>query len=87
MSRDVKAIFNDIDSFDPDRFVAQLTPDVVFRFANGDPVVGRAATRETVAGFSSTIDGITTTFVTSGNRTTRRSRGSTWNTSARTASR
>ncbi|MBC9719456.1 hypothetical protein H9Y04_43815 [Streptomyces sp. TRM66268-LWL] len=32
--RDVTKIFADIDSFDPDKFVAHLTDDVVFRFAN-----------------------------------------------------
>ncbi len=30
-----------------------------FRFANADPVTGRAAVREAVAGFFSTIDGLT----------------------------
>jgi hypothetical protein len=59
MSRDVAPIFADIDSFDPDRFVARLTPDVKFRFANADPVTGREAVKEAVAGFFSTIDGLT----------------------------
>ena len=59
MSRDVPAIFADIDAFDPDKFVAHLTDDVVFRFGNAEPVVGRAAVREAVAGFFTTIDGLT----------------------------
>jgi ketosteroid isomerase-like protein len=59
MSRDVAQTFADIDAFDPDKFVAHLTPDVTFRFGNGDPVTGRAAVREAVAGFFSTIDGLT----------------------------
>ncbi len=59
MSRDVAKVFADIDAFDPDKFVAHLTPDVVFRFGNGDPATGRAAVREAVAGFFSTIDGLT----------------------------
>ena len=59
MSRDVAQIFADIDAFDPDKFVAHLTPDAKFRFANADPVTGRAAVREAVAGFFSTIDGLT----------------------------
>jgi ketosteroid isomerase-like protein len=59
MSRNVRAIFADIDSFDPDKFVAHLTDDVVFRFGNGEPAVGRAAVREAVAGFFTTIDGLT----------------------------
>ncbi|HEY1484958.1 MAG TPA: nuclear transport factor 2 family protein [Micromonosporaceae bacterium] len=59
MSRNIRAIFADIDSFDPDRFVAHLTDDVVFRFGNGEPAVGRAAVREAVAGFFSSIAGLT----------------------------
>jgi ketosteroid isomerase-like protein len=59
MSRDVRAIFADIDSFDPGKFVAHLTDDVVFRFGNGEPAVGRAAVREAVAGFFTMIDGLT----------------------------
>src|SRR5260370_37618287 len=59
MSRDVAPIFADIDAFDPDKFVAHLTPDAKFRFANADPVTGRAAVKEAVAGFFSTIDGLT----------------------------
>jgi ketosteroid isomerase-like protein len=58
MSRNVAGIFADIDAFDPDKFIAHLTEDVVFRFGNGEPVVGRAAVREAVAGFFSTIDGL-----------------------------
>lgn len=59
MSRDVAQIFADIDTFDPDRFVAHLTPDAVFRFANAEPVTGREAIREAVAGFFATIAGLT----------------------------
>jgi ketosteroid isomerase-like protein len=59
MSRDVAAIFADIDAFDPDKFVAHLTPDVTFRFGNAEPVTGQAAVREAVAGFFSTIGGLT----------------------------
>ena len=59
MSRDVARIFADIDAFDPDKFVAHLTPDARFRFANADPVIGREAARAAVAGFFGTIDGLT----------------------------
>ena len=59
MSRDIAAIFADIDAFDPDKFVAHLTPDAKFRFGNADPVTGRQAVKEGVAGFFSTIDGLT----------------------------
>ena len=45
MSRDVAPIFADIDAFDPDKFVAHLTPEATFRFANADPVTGRAAVK------------------------------------------
>jgi ketosteroid isomerase-like protein len=59
MTRDVASIFADIDRMDPDAFVAYLTPDVVFRFGNADPQTGREAVRDAVAGFFSTIDGLT----------------------------
>lgn len=59
MSRNVADIFADIDAFDPDRFVANLTEDVRFQFGNNDPAIGRAAVRQAVAGFFSTIDGLT----------------------------
>ena len=58
MSRDVAQVFADIDAFDPDKFVAHLTPGARFRFANADPVTGRAAVKEAVAGFFSAIDGL-----------------------------
>jgi ketosteroid isomerase-like protein len=59
MSRDVAQVFADIDSFNPDAFVAHLTPDVVFRFGNADPVTGREAVREALTAFFATIDGLT----------------------------
>ena len=59
MSRDVAAVFADIDSFNADKFAAHLTPDARFRFANADPVTGRPAVKEAVTGFFATIDGLT----------------------------
>jgi ketosteroid isomerase-like protein len=59
MSRNVHTVFADIDAFDPDKFLAHLTDDVVFRFGNAEPAVGKAAVRAAVAGFFSTIDGLT----------------------------
>jgi ketosteroid isomerase-like protein len=59
MSRDLAPIFADIDAMDADRFVARLTPDVRFRFANTDPALGRAAVKEGVEGFWAMIDGLT----------------------------
>lgn len=58
MARDTKATFAEIDSFDPDRFVAHLTEDVVFRFGNAEPLVGRQAVRDAVAQFFTSIAGI-----------------------------
>ncbi len=59
MSRDVARVFADIDAMDADKFVAHLTPDVVFRFGNADPLTGREAVKEGVIGFWATIDGLT----------------------------
>jgi ketosteroid isomerase-like protein len=58
MSRDLTPIFADIDTLDPDRFVAHLTPDVTFRFGNNDPMTGRDAVKAAVAGFFTTISGM-----------------------------
>jgi hypothetical protein len=59
MSRDITPVFADIDAMDAGKFVAHLTPDVRFRFANADPALGRDAVREGVLGFWATIDGLT----------------------------
>jgi len=58
MSRDVAPIFADIDSLNPDQFVAHLTPDVTFRFGNADPMTGREAVKAAVTGFYGTIAGM-----------------------------
>ena len=59
MSRDLAPVFADIDAMDADKFIAHLTPDVRFRFANADPALGRAAVKQGVEGFWTTIDGLT----------------------------
>lgn len=59
MSRDLAPTFASIDAMDADKFVAHLTPDVVFRFGNGDPVVGREAVKAAIEGFWTTIAGLT----------------------------
>ena len=59
MSRDVAPIFAAIDAMDAENFVAYLTPDVRFRFANADPAIGRAQVTEGVNGFWASIDGLT----------------------------
>ena len=58
MTADVAQIFADIDSLDPGRFVAHLTPEARFRFGNADSVTGREAVAEAVAAFFATIDGM-----------------------------
>lgn len=57
-TRDIEAIFADIDTLDPANLVRHLTEDVEFRFANNEPMVGRDAVNEGVAGFLSTIAGM-----------------------------
>ena len=51
-------LFDDIDSMDPDRFARHLSEDVVMRFGNGEPVVGRAAVRDAWAGFCADLQGV-----------------------------
>ncbi|CAM5475873.1 hypothetical protein GCM10010329_30380 [Streptomyces spiroverticillatus] len=56
--RDIAAIFRDIDTFDPEKFVAHLTDDVVFRFANAPELTGPAEVRKGVTDFFATIAGL-----------------------------
>jgi SnoaL-like protein len=58
MSRNLAPIFADIDALEADKYVAWLTPDVVFRFGNADPMVGREAVKEAIEGFWTTIGGL-----------------------------
>ena len=51
----VNKLFAAIDSKDPDAFVAFLTEDAVFRFGNAAPVSGKAAIREMLVGFFTSI--------------------------------
>jgi ketosteroid isomerase-like protein len=48
----------DIDRMDAKAFASYLAEDCVLRYANADEVVGRAAIEEAIAGFFSTIKGI-----------------------------
>ena len=48
----------DIDTLDADRWAAYLADDAVLRFGNGDPVQGRDACRDALAGFWDTIEGV-----------------------------
>jgi len=48
-------LFGAIDRGEPDKFVAYLAENAQFRFGNAPAVEGRAAIRETVAGFFGAI--------------------------------
>ncbi len=48
-------LFQSIDAKDADAFVSHLTANAVFRYGSGEPVQGREAIREYVAGFFGTI--------------------------------
>jgi hypothetical protein len=61
--RDLKPIFADIDSMNPDAFVTHLTEDVTFRFGNNDAVHGREEVKQAVAGFYTMIGGMTHHFL------------------------
>jgi ketosteroid isomerase-like protein len=52
-----RGLFAAIDARDADGFVAHLTDDAEFRFANHPPAHGRAAIRAVVDGFFGTIGG------------------------------
>ena len=51
-------IFADIDRMDAQAFASHLAEDSVLRFANADEVVGRDAIERAIAGFFSTIKGL-----------------------------
>ncbi len=51
-------VFADVDRMDAKGFASYLAEDCVLRFANADEVVGRDAIEEAIAGFFSTIKGL-----------------------------
>jgi len=51
-------LFADIDRMDAKAFASCLAEDCVLRFANADEVVGRDAIEQAIAGFFSTIKGL-----------------------------
>jgi ketosteroid isomerase-like protein len=51
-------MFREIDRMDADAWAAYLAPDAVMRFGNSDPVYGREACRDALAGFYDTIRGL-----------------------------
>jgi ketosteroid isomerase-like protein len=54
----ITALFKTIDEMDADKFVNFVTDDAQFRFGNAPAAVGKAAIKEAVAGFFTTIKGI-----------------------------
>ena len=51
-------VFADVDRMDAKAFASYLAEDCVLGFANADEVVGRDAIEEAIAGFFSTIKGL-----------------------------
>lgn len=51
-------LFADIDSMEPERFVAHLAEDVTMRFGNAEPIVGRDAVRDAWAVFCKELKGV-----------------------------
>jgi ketosteroid isomerase-like protein len=51
-------VFADVDRMDATAFASHLAEDCVLRFANADEVVGRDAIQVAIAGFFSTIKGL-----------------------------
>jgi ketosteroid isomerase-like protein len=51
-------VFADVDRMDAKGFASHLAEDCVLRFGNADEVVGRGAIEEAIAGFFTTINGI-----------------------------
>jgi ketosteroid isomerase-like protein len=51
-------VFADVDRMDAKAFASHLAEDCVLRFGNADEVVGRSTIEEAIAGFFTTINGI-----------------------------
>jgi ketosteroid isomerase-like protein len=51
-------MFGDIDRMDAAAWASYLAPDAVMRFGNAEPVNGRDACRDALAGFYDTIKGL-----------------------------
>jgi uncharacterized protein (TIGR02246 family) len=51
----LKTLFTALDTFDAKTFASFLTDDATFVFANAEPVHGRAAIQDCVAGFFASI--------------------------------
>jgi ketosteroid isomerase-like protein len=51
-------VFADVDRMDAKAFASHLAEDCLLRFGNADEVVGRRAIEEVIAGFFTTINGL-----------------------------
>lgn len=51
-------VFADVDRMDAKAFASHLSEDGLLRFGNADELVGRAAIEEAIAGFFTTIKGL-----------------------------
>ncbi len=58
MSTTTTELFADVDRMDAKAFASHLAEDCVLRFANADEVVGRDAIEQAIAGFFTTIKGL-----------------------------
>jgi len=54
----INKLFEAVDSLDADKFVAFLSDDAIFRFANAAPVGGKEAIRGALTGFFSSVNGL-----------------------------
>ncbi|HYM63346.1 MAG TPA: nuclear transport factor 2 family protein [Gaiellaceae bacterium] len=54
----ITEVLADVDRMDAKAFASYLAEDCVLRYANADEVVGRDAIEEAIAGFFSTIKGL-----------------------------
>ena len=51
-------LFRSIDDMDTETFLSFLADDVLFRFGNADPVIGKAAVGAAVSGFFRSLRGV-----------------------------
>src|SRR2546428_363445 len=68
---DTARLFKTIDQMDPDEFAEFVTEDGTFVFGNAEPVTGRQAVRDAVAGFYSSIKALQHEIGRRGKATTR----------------
>ena len=58
----IDELFASIDGMDADRFVSFLTDDAIFRYGSNAAMEGKDAVREGVAGFFTTVKGLSHTL-------------------------